>query len=270
MKNEYMKGNLDLWNEWTDITSKSDKYDMPGFLAGKSTLKSVEVEELGDIRGKSLLHLQCHFGMDTISLARLGADVTGVDFSDKAIALAQSLSAKINVPARFICSNVYDLPENLQGQFDIVHTSYGVLCWLPDLTKWAQIIAHFLKPGGFFHIAEQHPFLEVFPNDKSTTELQVRFSYFPSPEPTRWEPDGCYADKNAVVEHPSYEWAHSLGEIINSLIGAGLRIDFLHEFPFLCWDNFPFMVKAEGRYWRLPGDHDTIPLTFSLKASKPM
>lgn len=266
---EYLRNNLALWNEITDITSKSESYDVPGFLAGKSSLKQVEIEELGDITGKSLLHLQCHFGMDTLSFARIGARVTGVDFSDKAIALAQSLTAKLGLDARFICCDIYDLPNKLTDQYDIVHTSYGALCWLPDLTKWAEIIAHFLKPGGFFHIAESHPFLNVFPNDEKTTELQVRFSYFPSAEPTKWEPEGCYADKSAVTTHPSFEWTHSLSEIINALIGAGLRIDFLHEFPFLCWDNFPFMIKGEDGLWRLPGDHDTLPLTFSLKASKP-
>jgi SAM-dependent methyltransferase len=267
---KFLQANLDLWNEMTGITSKSDSYDMPGFLAGRSTLKSVEIEELGDISGKSLLHLQCHFGMDTISFARLGAIVTGVDFSDKAITLAQSLSAELNIPARFICSNIYDVSDKLSEQFDIVHTSYGVLCWLPELCGWAKLIAHFLKPGGFFHIAESHPYLQVFPNEKTTTDLQVRFSYFPSSEPTKWEPEGCYADKDAQVTHPSYEWTHSLGDIINALVAAGLRIDFLHEFPFLCWDNFPFMQKGSDGLWRLPGDHDTIPLTFSLKATKPL
>jgi SAM-dependent methyltransferase len=266
---KYLQANLDLWNEMTEITSKSDSYDLPGFLAGRSTLKAVELEELGNISGKSLLHLQCHFGMDTISFARLGAIVTGVDFSDKAIALAQSLSARLDIPARFICCNVYDLPDKLNEQFDIVHSSYGVLCWLPDLNSWAKLIANFLKPGGFFHLAESHPFLQVFPNEQTNSDLSVQFSYFPSPDPTRWEPEGCYADKDTQVTHPSYEWTHSLGEIINALIGAGLRIDFLHEFPFLCWDNFPFMHKGADGLWRLPGDHDTIPLTFSLKATKP-
>ncbi len=266
---KYLQANLDLWNEMTGITSKSNSYDMPGFLAGRSTLKAVEREELGDISGKSLLHLQCHFGMDTISFARLGAIVTGVDFSDKAITLAQSLSAELKIPARFICSDVYDLAEKLTDQFDIVHSSYGFLCWLPDVTVWAKLVAHFLKPGGFLHIVESHPFLHVFENERTTPDLRVRFPYFPSPEPTRWEPEGCYADKDAQVTHPSYEWTHSLGEIINALINAGLRIDFLHEFPFLCWDNFPFMRKGPDGLWRLPGDHDTIPLTFSLKATKP-
>ncbi len=265
----YIRANLDLWNELTGITSRSASYDLQGFKAGKSTLKSVEREELGDISGKSLLHLQCHFGMDTISFARLGAQVTGVDFSDKAIRLAEQLSAQLNIPARFICCNVYDLPERLNEQFDVVHSSYGFLCWLPDVPAWAKLVARFLKPGGFLHIVESHPFLYVFENERTTPNLRVRYSYFPSPEPTRWEPDGCYADKDAQITHPSYEWTHNLSEIINALIAADLRIDYLHEFPFLCWDNFPFMIKGDDGLYRLPGDHDTIPLTFSLKATKP-
>ena len=265
---KYLQANLDLWNEMTGINAKAVSYDLPGFKAGKSTLRSIEREELGDISGKSLLHLQCHFGMDTISFARLGAQVTGVDFSDKAITLAQSLSAELKIPARFICSNIYDVADKLSDQFDIVHSSYGFLCWLPDVTAWAKIIAHLLKPGGFLHLVESHPFLSVFENERTTPDLRVCFSYFPSPEPTRWEPDGCYADKEAQVTHPSYEWTHSLGEIISALIDSGLRIDFLHEFLFLFWDYFPFMTEGSDRLWRLPGDHDTIPLTFSLKATK--
>ena len=266
--NEYMKANLDLWNEMTEITSRSAAYDIPGFKAGRSTLKAVEIEELGNIAGKSLLHLQCHFGMDTMSFARLGAIVTGVDFSAKAIALAQSLSAELDIPARFICCNVYDLPAKLNEQFDIVHSSYGFLCWLPDIAAWAKLVASYLKPGGILHIVESHPFLHVFEDERSTPDLRVRYSYFPRSEPTKWEPDGCYADKDARVTHPSYEWTHSLGEIINALIDAGLRIEYLHEFPFLCWDDFPFMQKGPDELWRLPGDGDTLPLTFSLKASK--
>jgi SAM-dependent methyltransferase len=267
---EYKKANLALWNEWAQLHAGSKFYDVAGFKTGKTSLNPLEMEELGNVAGKTLLHLQCHFGLDSLSWARLGARVTGADFSEQAIALARSLSQEVGVKAEFVCSDIDKLPQVLSGQFDIVYTSYGVLAWLPDLQNWAAVIAHFLKPGGFFHIAESHPFLQVFPNEKTTTDLQVQLSYFPSPEPTRWEPEGCYADKDAQVTHPSYEWTHSLAEIINALIGAGLRIDFLHEFPFLCWDNFPFMQKGSDGLWRLPGDHDTIPLTFSLKATKPL
>ncbi len=141
---EYLKKNKELWNELTAIHAGSEFYDVDGFKRGKCSLSSIELEELGDVSGKSLLHLQCHFGLDTLSWARLGARVTGVDFSDKAIDLARSLSRDLKIEADFVQSDIYDLPDNLDGEFDIVFTSGGVLPWLPDLKRWAEIITHFL------------------------------------------------------------------------------------------------------------------------------
>lgn len=263
-----MKANQYLWNELTEINVNSPLYDLAGFKSGKSTLKPVELAELGDVAGKSLLHLQCQFGLDTMSFARLGAIVSGVDYSERAIAMAKALSEELSIPARFVCSNIYDLTDKLSDQFDIIFTSYGVLCWLPDLAEWARIIAHHLKPGGIFYIVESHPFLHVFENERTTPHLRVRFSYFPSSEPTRWEPDGSYADRNAKIVHPSFEWTHNLSEIINTLIASGLRIEFLHEFPYMVDDHFPFMDLGADGYWRLKGGNVTIPLMFSLKATK--
>jgi SAM-dependent methyltransferase len=263
----YSNFNRELWNEITPIHAKSEFYDVDGFKNGKSSmLYSIELEEMGDVTGKSLLHLQCHFGMDTLSWARRGAKVTGVDFSDRAIDLARSLSKELNIEAEFVHSNVYDLPENLKGKFDIVYTSGGVLCWLPDLKRWAEIIFHFLKPGGFFYILEGHPFSRVFDDSPDGTELKVRYSYFHTPEPAKWEPVGDYADPNAVVTHSSYEWTHDIGDIINSLISSGLRIEFLHEFPAIFFKCFPFMERGDEGLWRIKGDK--IPLIFTLKAVK--
>lgn len=263
---KYVKGNQELWNESTPIHAQSEFYDVEGFKKGKCTLKSIELEELGDVSGKSLLHLQCHFGMDTLSWARLGAKVTGVDFSDKSIELARSLSKELDIKADFICSDIHDLPKNLDGKFDIVYTSAGVLCWLPDLKKWGKIIAHFLKPGGFFYILEQHPFSYVFDDSRDITELKVRYSYFHSPEPMKWEPGGDYADPDVVVNHYHYEWTHSLGDVVNALIGAGLRIEFLHEFPVVFFKWFHFMERDDEGWWRTKGNK--IPLIFTLKATK--
>jgi len=276
---EYLKQNKELWNEITPIHAQSDFYDVEGFKNGRSSmLYPIEIEEMGDVSGKSLLHLQCHFGMDTLSWVRLGAKVTGVDFSDKAIDLARSLSKELGIEADFILSNIYDLPENLNGTFDIVYTSGGVLCWLPDLKRWAEIISHFLKPGGFFYILEGHPFSCVFDDSPDGTELKVRYSYFHTPEPTKWEPQCDYTspvkgslkwindDPDAVVTHGSYEWQHTLGDIINSLINAGLRIEYLHEFPGCCFDWFPFLKLEADGMWHAEGDK--IPLTFSLKATQ--
>jgi SAM-dependent methyltransferase len=262
---EYLKNNLDLWNELTPIHARSAFYDVEGFKQGKCTLDSIELGEVGDVTGKSLLHLQCHFGMDTLSWARFGAEATGVDFSDKAITLARSLSNETGIRTDFICSDIYQLPEVLSKKFDIVFTSRGVLGWLPDLDRWAKVIAHYLKPGGFFYIIEGHPFMMVF-DEKESSELKVRYPYFHNPEPDKWAPEQDYADKQAIITHPSYEWAHSLSDIVTSLINAGLRIEFLHEFPDIRYKQFPFMDEYKPRHWHIKGD--MIPLTFSLKATK--
>jgi SAM-dependent methyltransferase len=267
---KFMKQNLRHWNEVTPIHQKSQFYDVEGFKSGKCTLMPLEREELGNVSGKTLLHLQCHFGLDTVSWARRGAKVTGVDFSDKAIDLARSLREELGIDADFLCCDIHDLPKMLEGEFDIVFTSYGVLCWLPDLGEWARIIAHFLKPKGTFYIVEAHPFNNVFENERDTTDLKVSYSYFHSPQPTRWEPDGTYADKNAKVANPSFEWTHSLSDIINALISAGLTIEYLHEFSFSGEEHYPFMEKGGDGWWRLKGNKETIPLMFSLKAIKQM
>ena len=265
---KYQQANLALWNEWATINAQSEMYDLAGFKAGKCALKPIELQELGDVTGKTLLHLQCHFGLDTLSWARRGARVTGADFSDEAISLAKSLSRELDIPADFVCSDIYNLPQVLSGQFDVVFTSYGVLCWLRDLTRWAEIVAHFLKPGGTFYIVEFHPFAWVF-DDDNPSELRVKYGYFHTPEPTEWTVQGSYADRNAHVKQPvEYEWAHSLGDILNALIAAGLRIEFLHEFPYSVEKTFPFMERDPDGWWRLKEPPAQIPLTFSLKAIK--
>ena len=192
--------------------------------------------------------------------------MTGVDFSDKSIELARSLSEELGIEADFVCCDIYDLPENLKGEFDIVYTSGGVLCWLPDLKRWAEIISHFLKPEGFLYILEGHPSMMVLDDSPDVTEPKVRYSYFHTLEPAKWDPEGDYADPDAVVSHGAYEWTHSMSDIINSLISSGLRIKFLHEFPVIFFKRFPFMERDDNGLWRIKGDK--IPLIFTLKASK--
>jgi len=264
---KYMESNRELWNELTPIHERSEFYDVEGFKAGKSTLKSVELEEVGDVSGKSLLHLQCHFGLDTLSWARLGAKVTGVDFSERAIALARSLSKETGIEAEFVQSNIYDLPKILSGEFDIVFTSYGVLAWLPDLKRWAEVIAHFLRRGGTFYMVEIHQLLQVLDDSADCNEPKVIHSYFPSnDEPLRFENTGSYADGSVLLHNESYEWTHGLGKVVSALTGAGLRIEFLHEFPVCCHKALPFMEQDEDGWWRI--EDDKIPLTFSVRATK--
>jgi SAM-dependent methyltransferase len=267
--NEYLEANRKRWDELTALHAQSALYDVEGFRAGRVTLMPLEREEVGDVVGRSLLHLQCHFGLDTLSWARLGAQVTGVDFSAQAIALARSLSEELGIKADFICADLYDLPDVLDGQFDIVFTSYGVLCWLPDLTRWAEVIAHFLRPGGTFYIAEIHPFAMVFYDESDAEGLEVFYPYFHTTEPLRFEEEGSYAAPDAETVHTvTYEWLHSLGDVVDSLISAGLRIEFLHEFPYACFKMFPFLEQDHEGWWRLEGNAGSIPMTFSLKATK--
>lgn len=263
---EHLASNLHLWNAWTALHEQSPAYNVAGFKAGASTLRPVERQELTDVAGKTLLHLQCHFGLDTLSWAREGALVTGVDLSDRSIALARSLSAELNLPASFICADVYALPQVLSGEFEIVYTSYGILNWLNDLNRWAAIITHFLKPGGRFYMVEFHPFSRVF--DPTAPELKVANEYFFSAEPFRFEMQGSYAAEGAEPVS-GYNWNHSLSEVLNALIGAGLQIEFLNEFPFTLRERIAGMVQGEDRLWRLTEHHNRVPLLFSLQARKP-
>jgi SAM-dependent methyltransferase len=264
---DYLKTNQRHWNDVTPQHVASESYDLASFKAGANSLRSVELEELGDVAGKSLLHLQCHFGMDTLSWARLGAEVTGVDFSEEAIAAARSLAWELGIGASFVCSDVYGLPTALRGQFDIVFTSYGVLAWLPDLTKWADVIAHFLKPGGVFYIAEEHPFAGIFDSRGENGDLAWTYPYFGGPEPMMCECECTYAGAEPAHK-TTYEWSHSLGEAINSLVGAGLRIEHVHEFPFCMYRRFTCMSRGEDGWWRLPEAYGDMPMLFSIKAVK--
>lgn len=268
--NEFKEGNRHLWNTWTGLHESSSFYNLEGFRAGGLSLRPVEMEELApQVKGKSLLHLMCHFGLDTLSLARLGARVTGVDLSDQAIELANRVSAEMEIPARFIASDIYKLTDALTDSFDIIFTSYGVLHWLPDLNAWARIIASYLKPGGIFYIVEDHPFMRVFDSD-SPDELHVGNPYFFSEAPYPFETQTSYASegkKSAPVK--GYMWDHSLSDIFTALISAGLRIEFFHEFDFALRAKFPIMQQTEEGLWRLPAPLDqSVPLLFSLQARK--
>lgn len=261
---EYLQANRSLWNGWARLHFRSPTYEVERFRAGGSSLRAVEVEEVGDVAGKTLLHLQCHFGLDTLSWARQGAVVTGVDFSQEAIALARRLSAELDIPATFLCADVYDLPRVLPRQFDVVFTSYGVLCWLPDLTRWAQVVAHHLRPRGTFYMVEFHPVLTMLDDAGET----LAYPYFGREEPLCYEARGSYAAPEADFVHTAYEWPHSLGEVITSLLRAGLRLEFFHEFPYSTWGCWPFLEEVEPGKWVWQGRQGHLPHMFSVRATR--
>jgi SAM-dependent methyltransferase len=261
-----------LWDSWTPHHVASSFYDVEGFKAGarrrRRIFDDLEQELVGDVAGKTLLHLQCHFGLDTITWAQRGAVVTGVDFSARAIEAARKLAADMRIPATFVHSDVYELPRNLGGQFDVVFTSHGALCWLPDLAPWAEVVAHFLAPGGRVHVIEGHPFAMIFDDRCAGPELRVQYPYFQGPEPIRDERDGTYAAPDAPLHSVEHVWIHPLADLIGALLRAGLRLEAFAEYPYLAWQQFPWMEQRADGAWQMPGGEASIPLMFSLCASK--
>jgi SAM-dependent methyltransferase len=261
----YVKKNQELWDEWTEINYRSAFYDVAGFKAGASPLDPEVLAGVGDLDGKSVLHLQCHFGMDTLRLARLAKETVGVDFSARAIARARALAAEVGVAARFVECDVYDLA--LEQRFDVVFTSYGVIGWLPDLTRWAAVIARHLAPGGRFFIIEGHPTMWMFDGERD--ELVLRYPYFHRADPNVVPPaTGNYADPTATVTRTAYDWSHSLSEIVNALIGAGLRLEEMREYKHAVWKAFPFLVEESPQRWVMPADRPELPLMFSIRATR--
>ena len=263
----YLSMNRDLWDEWTAIHERSAFYDLASFREGGVRLADYELEDIGDVAGRSVLHLQCHFGIDTLSFARLGADVTGADFSPQAVALATRLAADLQLSARFLESNVYDLPDRLEGEFDLVYTSRGVLGWLPDIRGWAHVAAHFVKPGGAFYITEAHPLAWAMADDPP---VRPGYPYWEQPEPLTFPVEGSYADLTASVDTPlEHSWNHAMSEIIQSLVDEGLVIELFREYPWCDWD-LGYTVQHEDGRWYLPEDQEgELPLFYALRARKP-
>lgn len=259
---EYLDINKKSWNAKTDIHLNSEFYDVPSFLAGKSSLNDIELNLLGEISGKKILHLQCHFGLDSLSLARMGAEVTGVDFSDKAIENARGLSEKSAIPATFICCDVYDLPNHLDEKFDIVFTSYGTIGWLPDLDKWANIVQHFLKPEGKFVFVEFHPVVWMFDDDFKS----IAYNYFNN-GPIVETLSGTYAEKEAPITQQYVMWNHGIGEVVNTLINSGLKIISMDEYDYSPYNCFRHTIEFEPQKFRIEHLSDQIPMVYSIAAT---
>ncbi|PTX63494.1 methyltransferase family protein [Kordia periserrulae] len=264
MNNNYFKTNKETWNKKVAIHAKSDMYNMDAFKKGTSSLMKYELNSLPNVAGKSLLHLQCHFGQDTLSFARMGAVCTGIDLSDEAIELAKSLNEELHLNATFHCCNVYDVNAHVVDTFDMVFTSYGVIGWLPDLTPWAEIIASRLKEGGVFYMVEFHPIVWMFDYLQNPPKLTYGYN---QDEVIYEEYEGTYAeDGETNMISKEYAWNHGLGEVVNALINAGLTIEFLTEHDASPYNVLPNLIQnKEGLY---ETKDKLYPLIYELKATK--
>lgn len=274
---DYLAVNRAWWDERAPLhAGPGSAYDLDAFRRHPDRLRPIELDEVGDVAGRTLLHLQCHIGTDTLSWVARGATVTGVDFSPPALTIARGLARDLGLEdrARFVESDVYRLPEVLHGRFDIVFASHGAIAWLPDVRRWFAIAAHFAGPGGFVYLAEGHPAAYVFNDDPATpADLRVTYPYFTTDEPLALadpEATGSYAVPDAHTSHnATREWNHGLGEIVQAAVDAGLVVEFLHEHPVVAWRLFPFLEPGNDRMWHLPAGMPTIPLIFSIRARKP-
>lgn len=259
----YLDINRNLWNAKVDSHLKSDFYFVDEFLKGRTSLNSIELALLGDIKDKKILHLQCHFGQDSISLSRLGAKVTGVDLSDKALEAAQDLAEKCGTDTQFVLSDIYDLPNVLHEKFDIVYTSYGVIGWLPDLEKWGRVISHFLNPGGKLILVEFHPVVWMYDDDFTF----VKYSYF-NDEVISQTSDGTYADRTAEIAEEEISWNHPTADVLTGVLQANLEIRSFQEYNWSPYPCFRHTEEFEKGKYRLAPFGNKIPLVFSLVAQK--
>ncbi|MAD78732.1 MAG: SAM-dependent methyltransferase [Planctomycetaceae bacterium] len=263
MNPDHRAANLASWDERVSIHLQSDLYDVEGFVAGKSKLRPFELEELGEVTGLRMAHLQCHFGLDTLSWAREGAIVTGLDFSPAAIQAARALAARTGIDATFVVGDVLDAAAVLDGPFDVVYTGLGAICWIDDLERWSRQIAGLLEPGGILYLAEFHPLTDIFNADS----LTVTESYFDDGRPYRDEASGTYADRDTDTENNlSYSWTHPISTVLNHLLAAGFSIERMEEHDFTLFPRFKGLVNPHDDIHRFPDGHPRLPMMYSLRA----
>ncbi len=256
---DYKESNRIAWNQRVEPHLQSELYDLEGFKSGATSLNQIELDLLGNVSGKSILHLQCHFGQDSLSLARMGAKVVGVDLSDKAIETAKNLNTELRLDAEFVCCDVYDSPNHINQQFDIVFTTYGTIGWLPDMDKWAGVVSHFLKPGGKLVFVEFHPAVWMFDDDFT----HVAYNYF-NADTIVETTEGTYADRNATIKTETVSWNHDLGEVLTALLGKGLKIESFKEYDYSPYNVFRDMEQIGERQYRLKKMGNKLPMVYSV------
>ena len=268
MRKDWFEANRNLWNDRVPIHVGSDFYGVDGFKAGGEILHAYELEEVGPLEGLDLVHLQCHFGMDTLACARRGARVTGLDISEAGIAAAQKLAAEIEIPSRFVVANVYDAIEALGETYDVVYTGRGALNWLPDIRRWAKVVHSLLRAGGFLYLNEFHPVTDMMADDS----FEIEYDYFGRPEGYRFDEGLTYTETGEQTEHTdSHEWIHPTSAVITALLDVGFRIEVFREHEFSAFGRFPFLeMEADGirRIYRMPEGKPRLPFMYSIRARK--
>jgi 2-polyprenyl-3-methyl-5-hydroxy-6-metoxy-1,4-benzoquinol methylase len=258
------------WDERAIIHARdtTGDYMLDRFRAGEDALHDIEAAELGSVAGKRILHLQCHIGRDTLCLVRRGAVATGLDFSREALTVARQLATETGLAATFVEGTVDNAPRLAPGPFDMVFTTWGTICWLPDVRQWARVIASVLTPGGELYFADTHPAFALL--DEAAGKLVVAYDYAtPSERPLTFVNATTYTGDPTIMDNQqTNEWIHPLSEILGGLMDAGLIITMFREHEILPWKGLPCMVPASDRMWRLPDGYPRIPLSFSLRARK--
>jgi SAM-dependent methyltransferase len=268
---QYTKDNMGSWDDRVPIHSSSDLYNTDRLISDPehlSTTVRVDRPFLGDVSGKTLLHTQCHMGSDTLSWAKLGATVTGIDFSAPALEVARNTAKQLGVDARFIESELYASPEVLTETFDIVYTGVGAINWIPDIARWADVMASFTRPGGTFYMREAHPVVWALDWERDDEMIAITEHYFERDRPSTWHEPETYAGEGTLDHDTIHSWNHGLGEILTALMDSGFAIDLFEEHRFLDWKALPHMTEVDG-LWVLPeSQRDIVPLMYSLRATR--
>ncbi len=268
----FYEANRKNWDERAAIHAASEMYGLDDFIADPSRIANVVAFDqpwLGDLTGISTIHLQCHIGTDTLSLARLGATVTGLDQSPASLAQAEQLFTACDTPGTFELANVYDAVEALGETYDLVYTGVGALNWLPDIERWADVVAKLLNPGGRLYLREAHPMAMAL-DETVTDRLVVRYPYFETEQPMTFDEPQTYTDgEQKITNTRTYEWSHGIGEVVSALLGRGMTLTALEEHRGLDWKFFEHMVHEDNQ-WKLPAEQrDLVPMMYTVVAHKP-